>query len=136
MIVAVFQVYFALNSPNDLVKENYYKEGLAINKELGKQQLAKDLGIEALLTIDELTGTVLLNTSGATTDNLEIRFVHAATAAKDFSLNLVKIHDDQYRGQLEKGISGHWVTYLESTAGWQISGRLNMEQSNTLKLLP
>ena len=132
MIVAVFQVYFALNSPRDLVIDNYYKEGLGINQELSKKQMAVDLAIQAKLEVDNLTGEILLVTMNATDDSLSLKLAHAALESKDFHVPLNKIAENQYRGTLTQTLVGNWNAYLESTTGWQMTGRLDMTQSNTL----
>lgn len=136
MIVAVFQVYFALNSPRDLVKDNYYKEGLGINQELSKKQLAQDLNIQAMLTIDNVSGDIVLQTSGVNDESLVLIFSHVASASKDFRVRLNKITEDQYRGSLINTISGNWNMSLESEQDWQITGRLDLTASNRLNFTP
>ncbi len=136
VIVAVFQVYFALNSPRDLVKDNYYKEGLGINQELGRKQLASDLGISAKLTIDNLTGEIIVASQNAVNPSLTLNFYHVASAEKDFNVALQKISDNQYRGSLKKSISGNWNVSIESEKGWKLSGRLDLTLSNELDLTP
>lgn len=132
MIVAVFQIYFALNSPRDLVKDNYYKEGLGINQELGRKQLAADLNIKANVRIDNVTGEILLVTENVKAETLSLQFFHVATASKDFKVTLQKIADNEYRGSLNKSISGNWNLSIESAAGWQMSGRLDLTLSDRL----
>ncbi|MCZ2720315.1 FixH family protein [Marinomonas sp. 15G1-11] len=132
MIVAVFQIYFALNSPRDLVKDNYYKEGLGINQELGRKQLAADLDIKAKLRIDNLTGEILLITENTKEEQLYLQFFHVATASKDFRVTLQKISENEYRGTLDKTLSGNWNMSVESDSGWQITGRLDLTISDSL----
>lgn len=133
VIVAVIQISFALNSPNDLVKENYYKEGLGINKVLDKRQRAQELFIEADIIIDNLTGEVILTTKNTQDANLTLNFVNSAIANKDFTLSLSRIAENQYRGQLNKTLQGIWSLYLESELGWQISARLDMAKLNSAR---
>lgn len=136
VIVAVIQISFALNSPNDLVKENYYKEGLGINKVLDKRKKAQELAIEASVTIDNLTGEVLLSTKNTQDQQLTLNFVNSAIADKDFSLVMTQVAENQYRGQLSKSLQGIWNLYLESDSGWQISSRLDLAkfESTTFSL--
>ncbi len=125
VLVAVVQVYAALHSSSDLVKDDYYKEGLAINQVITQREAAKTMGIKAHLRMDDLTGELLLSTENATADELTALFAHAAVSAKDFSVTFQKIQNDEYRAQLEKPLSGIWNVYLESKNGWQLSGRIN-----------
>lgn len=135
MLVAVVQISYALNSPNDMVIDNYYKEGLGINKVLDKRNLAVELKIAANITIDNTTGEVILITENAQEQNLTLNFFNSAISNKDFTLELTKIADNQYRGNLQKSISGIWNLYLESAIGWQITARLNLTQSDAAQFI-
>ncbi len=131
VIVAVIQISYALNSPNDLVKENYYKEGLGINKVLDKRQMARDLNIEGTVTIDNLTGEVLLSTKNTPDLTLSLSFINSAVAEKDFILSMIRISENQYRGQLVRTLTGIWNLHLESDTGWQITSRLDLAKFNS-----
>lgn len=125
VLVAIVQIYAAVNSSSDLVKEEYYKEGLAINKVITERQAAKDLNIRAELRLDNLTGELLLSTANATAPTLNAVFAHAAESKKDFTVTMTQVEPNQYRAHLEKPLSGIWNVYLESENGWQLSGRIN-----------
>ncbi|WP_052702110.1 FixH family protein [Marinomonas sp. S3726] len=130
MFVAVIQISYALNSPNDMVVDNYYKEGLGINTVLDKRNLAAELNIGASIVIDNTTGEVILTSQNAQEETLTLNFFNSAISDKDFTLTLNRIADNQYRGNLKKSISGIWNLYLESAVGWQIGARLNLTDSN------
>lgn len=127
VLVAVVQVYAALNSSSDLVKDDYYKEGLAINQVITQREAAKSMGIEANLRLDNLTGELLLNTKNATAPELTALFAHAAVSSKDFTVTFIQTHPSEYRAQLKKPLSGIWNVYLESSNGWQLNGRINSD---------
>lgn len=127
MLVAVVQVYAALNSSSDLVKDDYYKEGLAINQVITQREAAKAMGIEANLRLDNVTGELLLSTKNATAAELTALFAHAAVSSKDFTINFTQVQLNEYRAQLEKPLSGIWNVYLESPNGWQLNGRINSD---------
>ncbi|MBJ7549501.1 FixH family protein [Marinomonas ostreistagni] len=127
VLVAVVQIYAALHSSSDLVKDDYYKEGLAINQVITKRETAKSLAIKAHLRMDNVTGELLLNTEHATAPQLTALFAHAALSSKDFSIILKKVSPNEYRAQLEKPLSGIWNVYLESPNGWQLNGRVNSD---------
>lgn len=127
VLVAVVQVYAALNSSSDLVKDDYYKEGLAINQVITQREAAKAMGIEANLRLDNLTGELLLTTKNATAPEITALFAHAALSSKDFNVNFVRSQANEYRAQLEKPLSGIWNVYLESPNGWQLNGRINSD---------
>lgn len=113
-----------------MVVDNYYKEGLGINTVLDKRNLATELNISASIVVDNTTGEVILTTKNAQEPALSLNFYNSAISNKDFTLELSRIADNQYRGNLDKSISGIWNLYLESAIGWQIGARLNLTQSD------
>lgn len=127
MLVAVVQIYAALHSSSDLVKDDYYKEGLAINQVITQREAAKDMGIMAYLRLDNLTGELILTTQNATAPELSALFAHAAVSKKDFNVQFTQVGENEYRAQLEKPLSGIWNVYLESPNGWQLNGRINSD---------
>jgi uncharacterized protein len=89
-----------------------------------------------VLTIDNVSGDIVLQTSGVNDESLVLIFSHVASASKDFRVRLNKITEDQYRGSLINTISGNWNMSLESEQGWQITGRLDLTASNRLNFTP
>ena len=136
MLVAVVQVSYALNSPNDMVVDNYYKEGLGINTVLDKRTLAGELNISGSIVIDNTTGEVILSSENAEAETLSLNFYNSAISDKDFTIELIRIAENRYRGNLTKSISGIWNLYLESEAGWQVGARLNLSKSDTTQFTP
>ncbi|EAQ65882.1 hypothetical protein MED121_01685 [Marinomonas sp. MED121] len=136
MLVAVVQVSYALNSPNDMVVDNYYKEGLGINTVLDKRTLAGELNISGSIVIDNTTGEVILSSENAQAETLSLNFYNSAISDKDFTIELIRIAENRYRGNLTKSISGIWNLYLESEAGWQVGARLNLSKSDTTQFTP
>lgn len=125
ILVGGIQLYAALNSSSDLVKDDYYKEGLAINQVITKREAAKDMGIKAILRLDNITGELILTTENATAPEISALFAHAAVSSKDFHVTFTQIQHGEYRAQLEEPLTGIWNVYLESANGWQLNGRIN-----------
>ena len=59
----------ALQSPNALVVDDYYKEGLAINQQIHRQAVARDMGLNALLRSDGRQLSLDLSAAVPVTDN-------------------------------------------------------------------
>lgn len=125
ILVGGIQLYAALNSSSDLVKDDYYKEGLAINQVITKREAAKDMGIKAILRLDNITGELILTTENASAEEISALFAHAAVSSKDFYVTFTQIQHGEYRAQLEEPLTGIWNVYLESANGWQLNGRIN-----------
>jgi len=71
VVMGVVMINLAISGKDSLVREDWYKDGMAINQRLDKQLKAKELGIKAELTLDKSSGDLFLDTS-----NLDIFRFH------------------------------------------------------------
>jgi hypothetical protein len=64
VVAGLITLYIATVNRDTLVRDDYYKEGLALNQDLARSRRAADLGITAELAYDPGTGDVVLTTTG------------------------------------------------------------------------
>jgi hypothetical protein len=64
MIVGFSMLGVAIDTNDGLVTDDYYRQGVLYNENLERDEKAKELGITGALTMDELTGDVLLKKKG------------------------------------------------------------------------
>ena len=84
VVVACFvTLYLALRTDEALVRDDYYKEGLAINRRLEQEAHARELGISGELRYD------------TTTLGLELHLAGPVLAAKQLSLAILHPTDDE-----------------------------------------
>ena len=74
VVAGLITLYIATVNRDTLVKDDYYKEGLALNQDLARSRRAADLGITADLSYDPGTGDVVLTTAGVTGEILPLPF--------------------------------------------------------------
>ena len=60
MIVGFSMLGVAIKTSDGLVTDDYYREGVLYNENKARDDLAKTMGISGLLTMDEITGDILL----------------------------------------------------------------------------
>lgn len=63
--LSLTMVSIAVNNPDNLVNDNYYEAGKGINRSLDRELLAHNLGLQASVHLDELTGEVDLRLTGS-----------------------------------------------------------------------
>lgn len=119
-------LYIANRHADDLVADDYYKEGLAINRQLAKQELARtrDISASVLVGDSELTVT----TTGAVTDpSLRLRLSHPMEADRDFYLTLGRRTDGIYSAPLPTVIGPYWHWTLDAgeNSEWRLDGSLS-----------
>jgi uncharacterized protein len=123
VVAAIATAVIAHRGADDLVVDDYYKDGLAINRRLEKQQRAQALGISARLTIADSEVHVAM-TGPVTETELRLSLAHPLEADRDFSVTLARVGPDKYLGSLADDIAPrwHWVLEQQQDDGWRVDG--------------
>ena len=128
VVAGINMVFIAHEGADDLVVDEYYKEGLAINRRLEKQQRASDLGIAANLAI---TGNeIVVNTTGpVTAERLTLLLSHPLESNQDFQIAVVQSVPGEYRGRLSAPVAErwHWALLEEGEAVWRLDGSITSD---------
>lgn len=131
VIGGVITLVIAASNPDSLVADDYYKEGLAINQALEKEQHAAALGLSGLLRLEPEAGRVviaLLHDGGfAQPTRLALQLTHPTRPNLDQSLTLNREAADRWSGDLDLVVHGRWHVRVESPNGdWRLNGRINV----------
>ena len=126
VVVAAFAtLYIANKHSDDLVVDEYYKNGLAINRQIAKQQHAAEIGLSAMLTVD--SGAITVRTMGPISSPvLNLRLSHPFETDADFELPLSRVSAGEYRAPLQHAIAPNWHWILDSgeQSEWRLDGSL------------
>lgn len=139
VIAGIFMIVISIDGADTLVKEDYYKEGLAINKSIQKLQKAKELGVKANLVIQGEKIELTLDSLEPITEPLFIDFQHATQPKKDFSSGLQQTTNNQYFVSIDKvdELQGKWyITLYPHSENWLIEQKTYIKSSekNTVTL--
>ena len=123
VVAGLLTVYIAFRGADDLVVDDYYQDGLAINRQLEKMQRAEDQGISARLRFTGQTVSVQTPES-LNAGELHLLMSHPMEADRDFDVALKRIGEGQYRGSLAQPIAPrwHWTLHLQAPDGWRLDG--------------
>lgn len=126
VVIASFMLlYIANRHSDDLVVDEYYKTGLAINRELEDIQRAEALGISARLIFSP--ERVEIETKGPVSDpELKLQLSHPLEADQDFSVTLQRRQNGVYSAVLKREVFQRWHWKLQSpeNGGWRLDGVL------------
>ena len=150
IIMCGFTVSIALKGADDVIIDNYYKEGYAINQALEQDKHAQELGLSGELHFDRASGEILLSIANAPVDatlmpeQLLLLMGHPVKAAKDQVIMLTAIAPGKYRGELlaEPDYSWYLTLYpvkdiaLHKDAPWTLSGEINFRTAEKTLLAP
>ena len=123
VVAGLSTLYIANRHADDLVVDDYYKDGLAINRQLEKKQRATDRQIAAQLQFSGDTVSVQI-TGPVTAPQLDLFMSHPLESDRDFKVVLIQLSPGQYSGRLHQPVAPrwHWTLQLQETDGWRLDG--------------
>lgn len=135
VIAGIATIIIAVKSDDGLVKDDYYKAGLAINQTLELKQKAHELNLSADVNWDKLTQTVTLKLSGkipVLPQRLTMQLAHATRANHDQVVTLFLAPDKKsYTGRINTIKTGNWIIILEpEERSWRINGRVTLPKQS------
>ncbi|MGI9289428.1 MAG: FixH family protein [Pseudomonadales bacterium] len=139
VIACMVTIFIAVSNPDSLVKDDYYREGLAINRDLATQQAAKALAVQAMLSANIQTTDVSVKLQGKFTsppEQLTLQFIHPNDAKLDFAVQLFAADQLLYIGELPKMVNGRWHLQLRptDTQEWQLKKTVHIYEKLTIEL--
>jgi len=134
--IATFMI--AIGSTNDLVSDNSYREGLAINRDLAQQDRAAELGLKAAIRIDLNTSLIEVALEGQSESAaLFGSFTHATRASRDWSTTLSRKDDGNYQGNFDTVVPGKYhVRLYPADMQWALIGLIDLSREDRTYLEP
>jgi len=138
LVAGAITIWLALKSNDGLVADDYYRQGLAINRLLARDREAARLAIRARVRVTD-TGAVEVNLIGghAHPRTLTLTLVHPTRAGEDSRLTLARIAPETYRSRGGMQMQGLRNVTLEDEAGtWRLTGAWTLPSAKPLELVP
>jgi len=130
VVMGVVMVVLASRSNDGLVADDYYKQGLAINRVLDRERHAAVLHVSGLLAFSpDRTGVRLhLEQDEEMPAALSLTLVHPTRAGLDQRVTLVRTAAGEFAGRLDPPVAGRWLVTLEDDSGrWRVTGAWHTE---------
>jgi uncharacterized protein len=119
LVAGAVTTWIAFASADGLVAEDYYKQGMAVNKVLAREERAHALGISLEATLN--ASKISIRLRGAAPEALFVQLAHATRAGYDQRLRLVPVQPGVYEAELPQLPAGHWHIVVEDPrASWRI----------------
>jgi hypothetical protein len=133
----------AISGRDALVRDDWYRDGMAVNRRIEREARAGALGISASGRLDWVTGEVRLELAGdgvADLPTLAFELSHPTRSQHDALLQLQRGDDGVFRGSLERPPSGRrFYARLEpgnEQPEWRIGGSVVLADGQTFILEP
>ena len=122
VVACLITIVIAIRTADDIVADNYYKQGLAINHDLSADNHARARELHARLdfTANASVVNVAIAGNAELPAQLTLRFLHPIQAASDLTLPLLG-DGKQYTARLPSPLTGRWtVEITDHTAHWRL----------------
>jgi hypothetical protein len=142
VIVGLSLLFVSIAFKDSMVRDNYYKEGRAINMHLGRDQMARDLSLVANFAIDDLTGEISLTLNGdleVYPTILQFDLISPSHSNRDRVIALNRVTANEYAGQMPERIEGrHYIDLSDpgrtGEAGWRLTDEIILATDRTYQL--
>ncbi|MEL0067519.1 MAG: FixH family protein [Gammaproteobacteria bacterium] len=131
VMAGITTVVIAFKNADDLVVDDYYKEGKAINQRTELLNNAYTRGLNAKL--NRLEGNFIHITFAKQkpeADSLTLDFIHPTDAQRDFSMSVKRQKDGSFQGLSPNPTAGRWYVRLSNPEQWLIKSELVATQAS------
>ncbi len=138
VIVAGFiTLWLAVESNDGLVTDDYYKQGLAVNQRMHRDQQAASLGLHGDLMRADLNVRLMLSADSASKvpEAIVLKLAHPTRSGQDQAVQMHAEGPGFYSGKLSADISGRWLVSIEDPEGqWRLQGEWQADSVEPLRL--
>ena len=139
VVAGVITTYLAVKSNDGLVDDDYYKQGLAVNKLTERDQQARSLGLQAEVMQGAEGARIRVLLSGKPEvelpGELRLRLVHPTRGGVDQNVSLHADGGGIYTGKLAAPLTGRWHVAVEDGKNqWRLTGNWSVEKNASLHL--
>lgn len=118
VLAGIATMWIAAAGADGLVAEDYYKQGLGINKVIAREERARALGLAAALEMQD--GRIRVRLEGAAPEALFVHLAHRTRAGFDQRLRLARA-GGAYVAEFAPLAPGGWRASIEDPQGeWRI----------------
>jgi len=123
IVAGLFTMVVAFRTEDGLVADDYYRQGLAINRVLKRDERARELNLSAVASFAGDRVRVVLRDGGEAPRELRLRLIHPTRSGRDRSVSLTSTAPGVYDGTAA-GIYGETRRLVLEDAGstWRLIG--------------
>ena len=131
VVAGIATAVLAFRSSDGVVADDYYKQGLAINRVLERGARARLLGVTATVGFDNVANTVniLVTSHAPALPRLRLTLVHPTRPGVDQAIVLKHSGEGRYTGRVDTSRSANWnLTLEDEQATWRVAGRWHADR--------
>lgn len=136
-------IWLAVDTDDGLVVDDYYKQGLEINRVISRDKKAAELGLSAIIEFDNDgydNSSQIINLQfdkgllKTYPQSLSLKLQHATRANSDKTVLLNHGIGNQYIGHIKQPVSeGIWY-FVIAEENWKLNARSHVQAKNVIEL--
>jgi hypothetical protein len=128
-------IYLMNQQSPDLVIDDYYAEGKAINMNLAKFREAALRNLQGHILLAGNKAIVRFEKNVALDQALTLQFVHNTVAAKDFTVKAERSGENLFVAELPATLTGKWnLLVTDDSQQWKLRSTMMLPQTTEIKL--
>jgi hypothetical protein len=147
VLVGMVMLTVSIVSFDGMVADDYYKQGLQINRVLDRQQAASLAQLSGTLTLRDADTSLLLESAWdglRFADQVQVNLSYATSAGKDVAFTMTRASGGSGREYLGPSLllpRGRWYVHVSADAtehmsGWRLSGTLATPAEGVVTMSP
>ena len=135
IVAGIITIWIAISTSDGLVADDYYKQGLAINQTLARDEQARRLGLAAEVSFSLGQVTVSLSASeGSLPESVNLSLIHPTRGGEDQVISLEK-GAEAYVGKFADMSAARWTIQIEDPARkWRMSGSADLPATGAIRM--
>ena len=136
---SIFLFLFSMEQHVSMVEDDYYDEGMGINRELSRDIEAANLGLSGRVsfTDGERLDILLESPERRNWERLQVEITHATLGDRDQTTIAERVGEGRYRARVQPLSDGRWYIDIRNTGNdWRLRGALKTPLEEPLTLKP
>ena len=130
VVAGTITAVLAVRTHDGLVADDYYKQGMSVNKDISRDLNAKTADIQAEASIDSTTQQVVVSVRHipVNTRTLNLIFARATVSGRDRRVMLTRSAQNTFIGSLAPLEIGKWYATLDDDShAWRLVNSVNIQ---------
>lgn len=141
VIAGVITLWLAIATDDGLVADDYYKQGMTINRLLYREQMASAMQLQAEIQWHQEQQLISATLSSANRSSLpavvRVRLLHPGRSGMDQNLLLPMFAPGRYRSVFSAAGAARWHVLLEDSEGtWRMASDWRIPDERIITLHP
>ena len=138
VIMGAVTLFLAISTYDGMVSDDYYEQGLRINRLMERDALAEHSGLSAVVSMGATGGVIEVGLDGdarfEAPEVVNLRLFHATRPGLDLHIALRRIAAGRYLAGRPDLALGRWYLQLDAD-GWRLKGELEgMQDAQRIEL--